>query len=355
MHRRAPLLCALAAACGSDPAAPDAAPADAPGRCSLPSLSLKVATLGGCPSAGTEDGPRGHARFDNPSNVAIGPGGITYVTDAGSGRLRAVDASGEAITLVQRPEFQRPHGIAVAPGGVIYIGTDADDTGTISPTSGTIWRLVGAGAPQVIARGIGRPRGLAVLPDGRLALADPLHHTLSILDPATGTVTPLAGAFDQPGYQNGTGDAARFAAPTDLVLLADGDLAVSDQGNHRIRRVTLTGVASDLAGSGAAGNLDGPTDVATFDAPHALAVVPAVGLFVTDTRRNFIRKIAAGAVTTVVGDGGRGWLDSDTPRSAKLAGLEGLDTDGVRLLVADGNRGDGAPYHHVRVIDLSSL
>jgi DNA-binding beta-propeller fold protein YncE len=325
------------------------------GPCSLPPLTLNVATLGGCASAGFEDGPRGGARFDNPSNVAIGPNGLTYVVDAGSGRVRTVDSSGETVTLVRRPDLQHPYGIAVAPGGTIYVQTDADDSGTLSPTSGTIWRVAANGDAQVIVRGVGRPRGLAVLTDGRVAMADPLHHTLSILDPATGTVTPLAGALDQPGYQNDTGDAARFAKPSDLVQLPGGDLAVSDQDNHRIRRVTLAGVVGDLAGTGAAGNLDGPAAVATFDAPHALAIAPSGALYVTDTRRNFIRRIAADTVTTVAGDGGRGWLDSDAPRNAKFSGLEGLDADGARLVVADGNRGDGAAYHHVRVLDLTFL
>ncbi len=356
MHRRASVVCALAAACGGEAGSPDGgALPDGPTRCVLPPLTLNVATLGGCASAGGEDGPRGAARFDNPSNVAIGPNGLAYIVDAGSSRLRVVDSSGETVTLVARPEFQRPSGIAVAPGGTIYVETDADDGGTQSPTSGTIWRITPTGDAQVVARGVGRPRGLAVLADGRLAMADPLHHTISILDPATGAVTPLAGAFDQPGDQNGAGDAARFTAPTDLVVLPDGDLAVSDQGNHRIRRVTLAGVAGDLAGTGAAGNLDGPAAVATFDTPHALAIASSGALYVTDTRRHVIRRISADVVTTVAGDGGRGWLDSDAPRNAKFSGLEGLDADRDRLVVADGNRGDGAAYHHVRVLDLTFL
>ncbi len=362
MPRRAAVLSALAAACGTgELPVTDAPGTDAPGRCSLPSLSLRVATLGGCASAGTEDGTRGAARFDNPSNVAIGPNGLAYVVDAGSSRLRAVDSAGEAVTLVARPELQRPFGIAVAPGGTIYLQTDADDAGTLSPSSGTIWRVSPTGEAQVVARALGRPRGLAVLADGRLAMADPLHHTLSILDPATGAVAPLAGAFDQPGSVNGLGGAARFAQPTDLAVLPGGDLAVADLGNHRIRRVTLAGEVSDLAGTGVAGSLDGPAAVATFDAPHALAVAPNGALYVTDTARNVIRRIAADAttmamiVTTVAGDGGRGWLDADAPREAKFSGLEGLDADGTRLIVADGNRGDGAPYHHVRVLELSSL
>lgn len=356
MLRRAPVLCALAAACGAEPDPPGDGPPDPDGPCALPPLTLEVATLGGCGSAGVDDGPRGRARFDNPSNVAIGPGGVAYVVDAGSSRLRIVDPSGETITLVQRADLQRPFGIAVAPGGAIYLQTDANDAGAHSDTTGTIWRVDPVtGDARVIVRDVGRPRGLAVLADGRVALADPLHHTISILDPEAGTVTPLAGAPDQPGHQNGAGAEARLAQPTDLVQLPDGDLAISDLGNHRLRRVSLAGVVGDLAGAGAAGSLDGPAAVATFDAPYALAVLADGTLYVTDVRRHLIRRVAAGAVTTVAGDGGRGWLDSDVPRHAKFSGLEGLDADAARLVVADGDRGDGAPYHRVRVLDLTLL
>jgi len=356
MLRRICLLCALAA-CDTGAVHTDAGvDPDAPGVCALPPLTLAAATLGGCRSVGAEDGPRGFARFDNPSNVAIGPDGRAYVVDAGSSRVRIVDRAGETITLVSRDDFQRPFGIAVAADGTIYLETDTDDAGTGSPTSGTIWRIpAGTRTPQVVARNLGRPHGLAALPDGRVALADPLHHTISLLDPAAGAATLLAGAFDQPGYQNGTGSAARFAAPSDLVLLPGGDLAVSDLDNHRIRRVTMAGVVDDLAGSGLAGSLDGPAAVATFDAPQALALGPGGALYVTDVRRNLIRRIAQGSVTTVAGDGGRGWLDADVPRTAKFSGLEGIDADATRLIVADGNRSDGAAYHHVRVLALSSL
>jgi DNA-binding beta-propeller fold protein YncE len=362
MPRRASVLCALAAAAaaacgGEEPAPPDGNPApDAAGPCALPSLELNVATLGGCTTSGTEDGPRGRARFDNPTSVAIGPGGVAYVLDAGSSRLRIIDPAGETITLVSRSDFQRPSGIAVAPDGTIFVHTDANDSGEFSAASGTIWRIQPAtGDARVVARNLGRPRGLAALPGGQLAMADPLHHTLSILDPATGAVTPLAGASDQPGYQNGTGADARFTAPSDLLLLPGGDLVVADLDNHRLRRVTLAGVVTDLAGTGVAGNLDGPAASATFDAPRALAITPSGAIYVTDIRRNFIRRIFADEVTTVAGDGGRGWLDSDVPRSAKFSGLEGIDADAARLVVTDGNRGDGQAYHHVRVLDLTFL
>jgi len=194
-----------------------------------------------------------------------------------------------------------------------------------------------------------------VLSDGRIALSDHVHHVISILDPVAGTMTPLAGMRDIPGYENGVGSAARFAQPYDIVLMPDGSLAVADMDNHRIRRVFLDGTVEDLAGSGSIGTLNGPLDVATFDAPQGLAVLPIGTLFITDVKRKLVRRISNGMVSTVAGDGTAGWIDAQEPRNSRFYGLEGLDVDAARLVLADGNVGDGRPYNHVRVILLSQL
>jgi sugar lactone lactonase YvrE len=156
---------------------------------------------------------------------------------------------------------------------------------------------------------------------------------------------------DVPGDVDATGSAARFAQPYDVVVLPDGDLAVSDQDNHRIRRVTLAGVVTSLAGSGTSGTIDGPAAVAQFVAPQGLALAPDGTLYVTDIKAHFVRALAADAVSTVVGDGTAGFLDSDDPRGARLYGIEGIDADATRLVIADGNGGDGQPFHRVRRVD----
>lgn len=332
-----------------DGSTPDAAPPD---PCALPALISRVATLAGCDSPGTADGVRGVARFSNPTNTLIAPDGTAYVSDFDSNRLRAVDPGGTTRTVVQRPGFKRPFGMTLAPGGKLYVETDDNDNGVHSEQAGTVWLVdPGTGSATVVARDLGRPRGLATLADGRIAMADHKHHVVSILDPTNGVVTVLAGTLDAPGYANATAAAARFAQPYDVVVLDDGDLAVSDQDNHRIRRVTLGGVVTDLAGSGAIGNDNGPVGTATFDAPQGLAVL-GTALYVTDVHRFVVRRVEAGQVTTIAGNGAAGWLDSNDPLAAKFYGLEGLDVDATRIVVADGNGGDDSTHHHVRVIHL---
>ena len=336
---------------GSDAATtPDSSP---PPPCVLPALTLKAATLAGCDLSGKADGARGAARFANPTNTLIGPDGTTYVSDFDNNLLRAVDATGTTRTIVDKPEFRRPFGLANAPGNKLYVETDDNDMGMRSTSTGTLWLVDPAtGSATVLARNLGRPRGLAVLADGKIAMADYQHAVISIFDPSNNSVTPLAGTADMPGYVNDTGAVARFNLPYDIVVLANGDLAVSDTANHRIRRVTMAGVVTDFAGSGAIGNGDGPSATATFDAPQGLAISGGV-LYVSDVHQHVIRKIENDQVATFAGDGTTGWLDSADPKTAKFFGLEGIDVDATRLVIADGNGGNDMPFNHVRVIHLN--
>lgn len=330
----------------------DAAIDAPPGPCSLPPLALHAATLAGCSTAGTTDGARELARFSNPVNVAVAPNGIAYVADFDSNRVRAIDPTGATTTLLARPDIQRPFGLAVAPDGTLYLETDTDDQGNHSTTTGTIWRVdPTSAAATVVARDIGRPRGIAVLDDGRLALADHMHHVVELLDPGTGTVSLLAGMADVPGHVNATGGFAQFAEPYDVVELG-GDLIVSDLDNHVLRRVMLDGDVSDFAGTGTAGHVDDVLAAAQFSQPKGLAVDAAGTIYVSEPGNHDVRAIAGGSVTTFAGTTVAGWHDDDAPVQAQYYGVEGIDVtgDGARVIVADGNGGDGTAFNHIREI-----
>jgi DNA-binding beta-propeller fold protein YncE len=333
-------------------ARPDAPP-DAPaGPCALPALTLHAATLAGCSMSGTDNGTRDLSRFANPVNVAVAATGIVYVADFDSSRIRAIDEAGTTTTLVSRNDLKRPFGMVVAPNGTLYVETDDDDLGHHSTSTGTIWAVdTATGNATVIVRDIGRPRGLAVLSDGRLALADHVHHVVELLDPGTGTVSLLAGTLDTPGHINANGASAEFAEPYDVVVLGS-DLIVSDFAGHWLRRVTLAGDVTDFAGTGTAGHTDDVLAAAAFSQPKGLAVDGAGTIYVTELGNHDVRAIASGAVTTLAGSLTAGWHDDDDRSLAQFYGIEGIDVtaDGSRVIVADGNVGDGTAYNHVRVI-----
>ncbi|MCE9577498.1 MAG: SMP-30/gluconolactonase/LRE family protein [Deltaproteobacteria bacterium] len=330
-------------------AAPDARTDAAP---DAPPFTLGASTLTGGPFPGAVDGSRDVARLNNPVNVALGPDGRVYVADFNSSRIRAVDAAGTVETIVAQGNFVRPFGLAFAADGTLYVTTDRDDTGMGSLMSGTIWRVdTAAHTATIVVRAIGRPRGIAVLPDGRLVLTDWLHHVVSLLDPSTGAITLLAGAYDIAGYADAVGVDARFARPYGVVVAAGPTIIVADKDNQRLRAIALDGTTTTIAGDGTAGWQDGAAATARFAGPQGVALDGAGALVVTDTDNYRIRRVAGGQVTTVAGDGVAGYLDHDDPLLARFWGLEGLaiSADGSTIYVADGTRGDDTqPYHRVR-------
>jgi sugar lactone lactonase YvrE len=314
-----------------------------------------VDTLAGVAAAGYVDGSRQVAKFSNPVNVAYRDGKL-YVADFDNGKLRVIDVStGDTSTVIAQQGFSRPFGLAFASDGTLYVSTDNDQAGNHSPTSGAIWKVdLGARTATVVANAIGRPRGIAVLPDGRIAAADCLHHVIELVEPSTGQIKTIAGAWDTKGVVDGPGSIARFSAPYGIAVRSDGKLIVTDLGNHRIRLVGLDGATTTLSGASGQGFLDGAIAEAKFNNPQAIAVAANGDIYITD-RGNFrVRRISGNRVETIAGNGRGGYRDSEDRLAAELYGLEGLSVvpDGSIVYLADGNRGDNVPYNRIRQIKL---
>jgi hypothetical protein len=77
------------------------------------------------------------------------------------------------------------------------------------------------------------------------------------------------------GWKDGDARTSLFDNPDGIIALPDGSLLVADTYNHRIRLVdkTLTKV-STLAGTGEAGYLNGPCNLAKFNFPQKIALSP---------------------------------------------------------------------------------
>lgn len=320
-----------------------------------PPFTAGVSTLAGQAEAGYADGPRNVAKFANPVNVAYRDGTL-YVADFDNHKLRAIDVDSHVTTtVIAQSGFQRPFGLALSADGTLYVSTDNDPMGRHNPMSGTIWRVdVAAHKATVVASAIGRPRGMAVLADGRIAVADYLHHVIELVDPRTGEPTTIAGAWDQKGMADGVGASARFSSPYSLVVRGDGKLVVADHGNDRIRLVALDGTTTTLSGGDGAGFADGTMAAARFNRPQAMSAAANGDIYLTDTGNFRVRRIAGGKVETIAGDGKAGWIDSDDRLAAEFYGLEGLSVvpDGSMVYVADGNRGEPVPFNRVRQIEL---
>jgi DNA-binding beta-propeller fold protein YncE len=322
----------------------------------LPPFTNGVSTLSGAADPGFVDGPRGTARFFNPTGVAVGPDGDIYIADFDNGKIRKVSPDGTTSTLVAQKGFARPFGLAFA-GTTLYATTDNNIDGKHGPgKSGSVWRIdTGAGTATNLANAIGMPRGIAPLADGRLALADYENHVIEILDPSSGAVIPLAGALGQAGYADGVAGAARFSAPLGLVQRGDGKLVVADRDNNRLRLVGLDGTVSTLAGTGQSGYADGSMTSAMFKQPYALAIDGSGKIYLSDWSNFRVRVIDGSNLTTIAGDGNPGWVDDDDRMAAEFFGLEGIAVtkDGHMVYVGVGGRGEDQPHNYIRQIKLN--
>ncbi len=140
--------------------------------------------------------------------------------------------------------------------------------------------------------------------NGNIAVTDNRNNKIKYIYSDDSTVL-LAGSTTA-GFVNGTGAAARFDGPTGIARLRFNDFVVCDTGNNAIRRVTSSfplGVTTTIAGSsGVAGFLDGNVSVAQFNYPFGIAVNTANDdIYVADTFNHKIRKISGFTVSTFAG------------------------------------------------------
>ena len=93
-------------------------------------------------------------------------------------------------------------------------------------------------------------------------------------------VITLAGST-QPKYGDGFGKYAHFNRPTGLAVDHLGTVFVADTGNHCVRQIERNGVVRTLSGSGRCGDRDGLLLSAELNRPCAVAVGAGV-LYVVD-------------------------------------------------------------------------
>lgn len=310
-------------------------------------------TVAGSGTAGTADGPVATALFNNPVNVEIDGAGNLFVADFDNNRIRRI-SNGVVDTIVNQANFQTPFGLAFLPGGRLFVTTDTNDTGANTNVSGTLWEVnIAAKTATVVARNLGRPRGIVALNANQLVLSDVNQHDIRLINVNTSVITPVAGSRGTPGFVNGTGAAARFNRPYGVAINSAGNIVLADAGNHALRVVTPAGVVTTLTGTGAAGFRDGALDQAIFNGPQDVDIDAQGFIYVADNFNNRVRRIRNGIVETISGSGAAGFREG-AGAQATFYGLEGivLSPNETTLFVADGNGGSGQPFHRVRSLHV---
>ena len=158
------------------------------------------------------------------------------------------------------------------------------------------------------------------------------------------SITTAAGGFVG---DNGPARAASLWAIERAITDPAGNIYISDGENHRIRRVSTSGVITTIAGTGVAG-FSGDGSAATMaqvNFPVGLALDSGNNLYFADRGNNRIRRITpAGIITTVVG--GPGATQLSAPRGTAFDASGNLyitDSSGGGRLVRFSTNGQLTP------------
>ncbi|HEY7545618.1 MAG TPA: NHL repeat-containing protein, partial [Blastocatellia bacterium] len=223
-------------------------------------------TLAGAGYPGTQDGDAHAASFSDPFGIAVDSRGAVYVADAGeSNRIRRITTEG------------RVESIAGSSEGF----SDGDRNSAQFNT----------------------PSGLCIDRRGNIILADTSNNRIRKIDPK-GAVTTLAGN-GEAGLKDGPSSEAQFNGPIGVAADAEGNVYVADSYNDCIRKISIDGQVSTIAGGRSPGLADGQAEAALFDTPSGIAIDSQGNLFVADTGNDRIRRITPqGEVTTFAGNEG---------------------------------------------------
>lgn len=179
-------------------------------------------------------------------------------------------------------------------------------------------------------------QGLAVDTNGSLYFSVINEHTVYRLKDQK--LEKIAGTTGQSGYVDGPAAEARFEFPRALEVDTKGNLYLLETDKPRIRKISPDGSVSTLAGGSEAGYKDGKGSEARFNKPFDLAINAQGDVFVSDTGNHRIRKIAPdGTVTTVIGTGETGTSEGGA-LEVKSGNPMGLDfaPDGTLYYIAEG-------------------
>lgn len=208
----------------------------------------------------------------------------------------------------------------------------------------------GDGAAAVNAQ-LGQPVGLVIDKSGNLFIADQANHVIREVTP-DGNIKTVAGNHVS-GFagDGGAATAAQLNDPVGLAMDGSGNLYVTDIGNQVVRKFSVGGSISTVAGSymiasqgygspvGGYQPDNGVAANAWFNSPFGVAVDSGGNIYIADTLNHIIRKVNGTTIATVAGVSETpGSNDTGNAVQAHLNAPRGLAVDASgNVYIADTN------------------
>jgi sugar lactone lactonase YvrE len=218
-----------------------------------------------------------------------------------------------------------------------------DDSGfkvrIVNPVNKTISTLAGNGwygfanGPANIAK-FGFLNGLTMDSFGTVYVFDWSNCCVRNVSSQTGETGTFAGNCTVCGFRDSSDGQPLFTRGIGLTIDSNNSVYVGDPDNHRIRRITKSGIVSTLVGS-TYGMKDGPIDVALLNYPQDVAIDTLGNFYVADSRNCRVRKISfSGNVSTVAGSSVCAYRDG-IGEDARFHNIQSItvDKDGIIFII----------------------
>ena len=321
------------------------------------SLGLITTVAGnGTPGYSGDNGPATKAQLNQPYGVVTDNAGNLYIADNNNSVVRRV-ANGVMTTFAGNGGFgyggdngpaasavlYQPAGVAVDSSGNVYIADLWNyvirkvSNGVITTIAGisTYIAYTGDGGPATRA-GMNSPYSVAVDASGNVYISDWGNSVIRKI--SNGIINTIAGGAPVFAHaENTPATSAVLSGPGEPGADAAGNLYFGD--NCQLLRIS-NGLISTFAGTGVCGYSGdgGPALSAQLIGPGTPVFDAAGNMYFTDGY--LIRKISNGVITTIAGNGTRGYSGDGGP--AIFAALHpsalGLDAAGNVYVADDTNR-----------------
>jgi len=321
----------------------------------------KVSTIVGNGAYGNsgDGGPATSAQIGDPFWVAYDSAGNLYISLVTFCVVRKVDTTGTISTVAGNGTcgysgdggkataamLNGPRGLAFDSAGNLYIADwgnhrvrKVNPSGTITTFAGTgKGGFSGDGGPATSAK-IGSPRAV-VVQGNALYISNAGSSRYRSVDLTSNVINTFAGStfgYDGDGHTLLT---SQFAGGGSLTFDAAGNPVFSDGANSRVRKAT-GGIVNTIAG-GYIGADGAKATAAAWVLPEAVTVDKAGNLYVADYTGNRVRKVSAGLISTIAGNGISGYSGDGGPgKTAMLYAPQGVAVDSAGdVFISDSGNG----------------
>ncbi|MCG6146519.1 SMP-30/gluconolactonase/LRE family protein [Leptospira bandrabouensis] len=283
------------------------------------SIQWEVTTFAGMAGvSGFSDGQGSIAKFNSPKGLTIDSEDNLYVADSVNGTIRRITSAGIVSTFAgnasvagsnvdgvgSSARFNSPSDICIDSQGTLYVADTNNQTIRKINASAEVTTIAGFASSAGFQNGNGTnsrfylPEGITIDINGNLYVADTANSRIRKIAP-NGDVTTLAGSSQ--GYSEGSGTSALFDRPKSIFFDNSGFLLISDTSNRLIRKLTLDGLSSKLAGRYGSQQFDNEGNASTASiSPYGITSIQGVIYFISPSS---VVKIENNIISNLVGDG----------------------------------------------------